>query len=161
MSQDTSCSVRTSHASGSRSIQTEILNFPVDHILQVSCDWILCCDWYTLHGVGRQVALWPNPRPFPSVWNRVWPCTQDYFSTTYCTTDYRGVTLLSAVRELDSHSLQPLVPLPLGKSLISPLVAIFFSAHGLGVKSYVSHDLKLYINYDSINLLCRHNSSML
>jgi len=30
MSQDTSCSVRTSHASGSRSIQTEILNFPVN-----------------------------------------------------------------------------------------------------------------------------------
>ena len=38
MSQDTSRSVRTSHASGSRSIQTEILNFPVDHIRQVSCD---------------------------------------------------------------------------------------------------------------------------
>ena len=65
MSQDTSRSVRTSHASGLRSIQTEILNFPVDHILQVSCDWILCCNWYALHGVGRQVALWPNPRPFP------------------------------------------------------------------------------------------------
>jgi len=73
MSQDTSRSVRTSHASGSRSIQTEILNFPVDLILQVSCDCILCCDWYALHSAGRQVALWPNPRPFPSVWNRVWP----------------------------------------------------------------------------------------
>ena len=73
MSQDTSRSVRTSHASGSRSIQTEILNFSVNHILQVSCDWILCCDWYALHGAGRQVALWPNPRPCPSVRNRVWP----------------------------------------------------------------------------------------
>ena len=38
MSQDTSHSVHTSHASGSRSIQTETLNFPVNHILQVSCD---------------------------------------------------------------------------------------------------------------------------
>jgi len=73
MSQDASCSVRTSHASGSRSIQTEILNFPVNHTLQVSCDWILCCDWYALHGAGRQVALWPYPRLFPSVRNRVWP----------------------------------------------------------------------------------------
>jgi len=36
-------------------------------------DWILCCDWYALHGAGRQVALWPYPRPFPSVRNRVWP----------------------------------------------------------------------------------------
>ena len=73
MSQDTSHSVRTSHALGSHSIQTEILNFPVNHILQVSCDRILCCDWYALHGAGRQVALWPYPRPFPSVRNRVWP----------------------------------------------------------------------------------------
>jgi len=72
-SQDTSRSVRTSHASGSCSIQTEIMNFPIHHILQVSCDWILCCNWYTLHGAGQQVALWPYPRPFPSVWNRVWP----------------------------------------------------------------------------------------
>ena len=48
------------------------LNFPVNHILQVSCDWILCCDWYALHDAGRQVALWPYPRPFPSVRNRVW-----------------------------------------------------------------------------------------
>jgi len=38
MSRDTSHSVRTSHASGSCSIQTEILNFPINHILQVSCD---------------------------------------------------------------------------------------------------------------------------
>ena len=45
----------------------------INHILQVSCDWILCCDWYTLHGTGRQTALWPCPRPFPLVWNRVWP----------------------------------------------------------------------------------------
>ena len=56
----------TSHASRLRSTQTEILNFPVNHILQVSCDWILCCDWYALHGKGRQTALWPCPRPFPS-----------------------------------------------------------------------------------------------
>jgi len=48
--------------------------FPwIDHVDQVSCDWILCCDWYALHGAGRQAALWPNPRPFPSVRNRVWP----------------------------------------------------------------------------------------
>jgi len=73
MSQDTSRSVRTSRASGSRSIQTEILSFPVNHILQVSCDRIQCCDWYALHGAGRQVALWPYPRPFPSVQDRVWP----------------------------------------------------------------------------------------
>jgi len=73
MSQDTSRSVRTSHASGSRSVQTEILNFPVNDILQVSCDGILRCDWCALHGAGRQVALWPNPIPFPSVRNRVWP----------------------------------------------------------------------------------------
>ena len=33
------------------------LNFPVNHILQVSCDWILCCEWYALHGAGRQVAI--------------------------------------------------------------------------------------------------------
>ena len=72
MSQDTSHSVCTSHASGSRSIQTEILNFPVNHILQVSCDWKLCCDWYALHGAGQKVALWSYPRPFPSVRNRVW-----------------------------------------------------------------------------------------
>jgi len=74
MSQDTSRSFHTSHASGSCSIQTEILNFPINHILQVSCDSILCCDWYTLHGAGWQVALWPYPRPFSSVQNRVWPC---------------------------------------------------------------------------------------
>ena len=64
---------RTSHASSPHSTQTEISNFPVNHILQVSCDWILCCDWYALQGVGRQTALWPCPRPFPSVQNRVWP----------------------------------------------------------------------------------------
>jgi len=63
----------TSHASSSHSTQNEILNFPVNHILQVSCDWILCCDWYALHGAGRKTALWPCPRPFPSVQNRVWP----------------------------------------------------------------------------------------
>ena len=47
------------------------LNFPVNHILKVdlSCDWILCCDWYALHGAGQQTALWPCPRPFPSVRN--------------------------------------------------------------------------------------------
>ena len=60
----------TSHASSSHSTQTD---FPVNHILQVSCDWILCCDWYALHDAGRQAALWPCPRPFPSVRNRVWP----------------------------------------------------------------------------------------
>ena len=58
----------------SLSTQTEILNIPVNHILQVSCDWILCCDWYALHGAGRQTALWPCPRPLPSVWSRIWPC---------------------------------------------------------------------------------------
>ena len=63
----------TSHASSSLSTQTENLNFPVNHILQVSCDWMLCYDWYALHGAGRQTALWPCPRPFPSVRNRVLP----------------------------------------------------------------------------------------
>ena len=66
-------SARTSHASSLHSTQTEILNFPVNHILQVSCDWILCCDWYTLHSAGQQVTLWPCPRPFPSARNRIWP----------------------------------------------------------------------------------------
>jgi len=73
ISQDTSRSVRTPHASGSHSIQTDFWNFPVNHILLVSCDWILCCDWYALHGAGWQVALWPYPRPFPLARNRVWP----------------------------------------------------------------------------------------
>ena len=27
------------------STQTEIFNLPINHILQVSCDWILHCDW--------------------------------------------------------------------------------------------------------------------
>ena len=40
-------------------------NFPVHHILQVSCDWILCCDWYALLGVGNKTALWPCSDPFP------------------------------------------------------------------------------------------------
>jgi len=57
----------TSHASNSHSTQTEILNFPIN---QVSCSWILCCDWYALHSVWRQTTLWPCPRPFPSVWPR-------------------------------------------------------------------------------------------
>ena len=55
---------RTSHASNSLSTQTEILNFLVNH---VSCDWILCCDWYTLHGAWWWTTIWPGPRPFPSV----------------------------------------------------------------------------------------------
>jgi len=41
------------HASSSLCTRTDILNFPVNHILQVSCDWVLCCDWYTLHGAGQ------------------------------------------------------------------------------------------------------------
>ena len=50
------------------------------------------------------------------------------------TTDYQGYNTVSTVRETDSPPLQPLVPLLLGKPLISPLVGIFFSAHGLGTK---------------------------
>jgi len=61
----------TSHAPSSLSTQAQILNFPINRMLLVSCDWILCCDWYALHGVGQQTAPWPCPRPFP--WNRVWP----------------------------------------------------------------------------------------
>ena len=48
----------------SLSTQTEILNFLVN---QVSCDWILCCDWYTLHGAWWWTTIWPCPRPYPSV----------------------------------------------------------------------------------------------
>ena len=65
------------------------------------------------------------------------------FSTTV-QQNYQGCNTVSTVRESESPPLQPLVPLLLGKSLISPLVAIFFSAstiHGLGVKGHVSHDL--------------------
>ena len=54
----------TCHASNSLSTQTEILNSLVN---QVSCDWILCCDWYTLHGAWWWTTIWPCPRPFPSV----------------------------------------------------------------------------------------------
>jgi len=60
MTQDTSCSAHFSCFS----TQTEILNFLVN---QVSCDWILCCDWHTLHSAWRWTALWSCPRPFPSV----------------------------------------------------------------------------------------------
>jgi len=47
------------------------LKFPINHILQVSCDWIPCCDWYTPHSAGRQTALRPCPRPLPSVQARL------------------------------------------------------------------------------------------
>ena len=56
----------------------------------------------------------------------------------------RDVTLaVSTIRECDCHPLWPLVPLLLAKSLLSPPVAIFFSAHSLGVK-VMSH--MTYIN---------------
>jgi len=45
-------------------LKLKFLNFLVN---QVSCDWILCCDWYTLHGAWRWTALWPCLRPFSSV----------------------------------------------------------------------------------------------
>ena len=53
MTQDASCSAHFSHFKFVLYSNWN-LNFPINHIvlLQVSCDWILCCDWYALHGVG-------------------------------------------------------------------------------------------------------------
>ena len=78
MTQDNS---RTVHVSWFKFTLQSSWNFEfsVNHILQVSCDWILHCDCYALHGAGAtncsmamsQTALWPC---LPSVQNRVWPC---------------------------------------------------------------------------------------
>jgi len=59
MTQDTSCSA---HFSYFKFTLCSKWNFEVN---QVSCDWILCCDWYALHSAWRQTALWPCPGPFP------------------------------------------------------------------------------------------------
>jgi len=70
------------------------------------------------------------------------------FSTTL-QQNYQGCNTVSTVRESEFPPLWPLVPLLLGKSLISPLVAIFFSAHCLGIKVMFHMTL---INNGSINV---------
>jgi len=65
MTQDTSRSVHFSRFGMYFPFKLKF-EFPANHILQVSCDWILCCDWYTLHGLGLQTARWPRMSQIPS-----------------------------------------------------------------------------------------------
>ena len=72
MSQDTSPSVHTSHASGSRSTQTEILTFPVNHLLQVS--WLNSVLWLVrTPRCGATSCSMAKSQTLSSVRNRVWP----------------------------------------------------------------------------------------
>ena len=71
----------TSHASSLLSTQSGILDFLVNHILQVACDWILCYEWYALHSAGWQTALWPC---HTLVWNGVWPCETSLHPANNC-----------------------------------------------------------------------------
>ena len=86
MSQDTSRSVRTSHASGLRSIQAEVLNFPVNHIRYHVTEYCTVIGTHpTVRGdkllYGHVPDLFPRcgigsgharlPRPYPQR-ERVW-----------------------------------------------------------------------------------------
>ena len=64
MSQNTSCSVRTSHASGSRSIQMVILNFPINHIRDHVTEY---CAVIGMHSMvhGDKLLYGHVPDPFP------------------------------------------------------------------------------------------------
>ena len=95
MSQDTSRSAHTSHASGSRSIQTEIFNFPVNHILQVSVTEY--CAVIGTHSTvrGDKLLYGQIPDPFPrcgigSGHARLLPTQVKYEEWTFCLRVHSG-----------------------------------------------------------------------
>jgi len=96
---------------------------------------MLCCDWYALHGAGQQVALWPYPRPFPSVRNRVWPHETSYVLP------HRGWCVLSPssllrveLKEICEHQGRIRVSLPCILKL-NQLLSNLLQSPFLGVRS--------------------------
>ena len=80
---------RTSHVSCSRSTETEILKFSRwSHTSGTM--WLNTVLWLVRTPRCRATtAVWPCPRPFPSVRNRVWP--RDYMWS--CMYKYRSIML--------------------------------------------------------------------